>query len=86
MKTEPTAILEVVRLLAILLGMFGIVQITPEEEVLIAGGIGSLIALVSIGIAIKNRMSVFSPKTTQALVKRAAVTGIDYVGDPPKGN
>ncbi len=84
MKTEPTAILEVIRLVAILAGSLGIV-ITAEEQTVMAGGIGALVALVSVGLAIKNRLSVFSPKTTKVLVDRAAATGIAYVGDPPKG-
>ena len=84
MKTEPTLILEAVRLVAILLGTAGI-AITAEEQAVIASGIGALVALVSVAIAIKNRLSVFSPRTTEVLVRRASITGVPYVGDPPKG-
>ena len=84
MKTEPTLIIEAVRILAILAGSFGI-AITAEEQAALVAGIGGLAALVSVGLAIYNRLKVFSPKTTETLVRRAASTGVPYVGDPPSG-
>ena len=84
MKKEPTLIIELVRLAAILAGTFGL-AITAEEQAAIAAGLGALAALVSVGLAIWNRRSVFSPATTEAIAQRAAVTGDPSVGNPPKG-
>ena len=85
MRTEPTAIIEIVRAIALLLGFAGVV-ITVEEQAVIAAGIGALAALVSVALAIWNRRSVFSPKTTQAIANRAAATGNTDIGNPPSGN
>ena len=85
MKTEPTLLIEVVRIAAILAGTFG-VAITAEEQAVIVAGLGGLFSLISLGLAIWNRSRVFSPKTTERIAAEAAVTGNPHVGNPPKGN
>ena len=84
MKAEPTLIIELVRLFAFFLGLMGIV-ITPDEEKILVAGIGGLVALVSLGLAVWNRSKVFSPATTQKVADRAAATGNTDIGEPPTG-
>jgi type IV secretory pathway TrbD component len=89
MKTEPTLLIEAVRLLAILAGTFG-VAVNAEEQAAIVAGLGGLIGLVSVGLAIYNRLKVFSPKTVDQIATDAYVAGVvgapnPPVGDPPKG-
>jgi hypothetical protein len=84
-KSEPIAILELVRLIAVVAGAIGIV-VTPDEQAVLAAGITGAIAAISIIIAVVQRMSVFSPKTTQKLVNRAAATQNTDIGDPPSGD
>lgn len=85
MKTEPTAIVEVIRLVAIVAGLFGVV-ITAEEQAAIVGGIGAAIVAASAILAIWNRRSVFSQKTTEKLVVQAAATGnVPAELKPPDG-
>ena len=85
MRTEPTFIIEMVRLAAILAGAFGLV-ITADEQAALVAGVTGVIALVSVALAIWNRLKVFSPATTQKLVDRAAATGDTDIGSPPTGN
>jgi hypothetical protein len=82
MKSEPTAIIEAVRAVALLLGLFGIV-VTAEEQTIIAGGIGALMLLASAGLAIWNRNRVYAPETVQRIAARAAATQDPSVEPPP---
>jgi mannitol-specific phosphotransferase system IIBC component len=71
MRSEPTAIIEVVRVIALLLTFAG-VTINAEEQAALAAGIAAIGVIVSIGLAIWNRLRVFSPKTVEGLVEKAA--------------
>lgn len=84
MKSEPTGIIELVRAAALLASFAG-VAITVEEQTVIAAGIGAAGLAVSAGLAIWNRLKVFSPKSAQTLVNEAAATGIARRVDPPAG-
>ena len=84
MKTEPTAIIEIIRAVALLASFAG-VAITVEEQTAIAAGITAGGLAISAVLAIWNRLKVFSPKTTQKLVDQAAETGIAPRVDPPAG-
>jgi uncharacterized membrane protein len=83
-KTEATGIIELVRSGALLLSFAGVI-VTAEERTVIAAGITGLALAVSAGLAVWNRLKVFSKATTERLVQRAAQTGVPAVGEPPKG-
>jgi len=74
MRTEPTLIIEAVRILAVLAGMAGLV-ITADEQAALVAGIGAVIGLVSVILAIVNRSRVFSPRAAETLVSQAVVAG-----------
>jgi NaMN:DMB phosphoribosyltransferase len=82
MKTEPTAIIEVIRAVALILGMFGIV-LTAEEQVVLAGGIAALALLASWALAWWNRNRVYAPETVERIARQAAATGDPSIPDPP---
>lgn len=74
MKTEPVAIIEVVRLIAYAFSLFGII-ITDEEQQALAIAIGGIVVAVSVILSVIARSKVFSRQTTETLVGKAAATG-----------
>lgn len=85
MRSEPTLILEGVRLVAILLGFIGI-TLSEEDQAALAAGAGVLVVVISAVLAWFNRSRVFSPVTTQKLVNRAAATGDTDISVLPTGD
>lgn len=74
MRSEPIAILEIVRVVAFALSLMGIV-LTDEEQQALAVGLGGVVVVVSIILSIIARSKVFSRDTTETLAKQAASTG-----------
>lgn len=82
MKSEPTLILEALRLIAYAAGLFGVI-ITVQEQAVISAGIIAAIGAVSVALSIINRLRVFAPDTVLAIATEAATTGVVPVINPP---
>lgn len=74
MKSEATALIEIIRVVALVAGFFGVV-ISVEEQAAIAGAIAGVVLAVSALLAIYNRHRVYSQATTERLVSEAAARG-----------
>jgi len=89
MQSEPTAIVEAVRIVAILAATFGI-AISDEDQGALVLAIGAIVSLVSIGLAWYNRRKVYAKATVERIATAATFqapgSSVEaIVGEPPKG-
>jgi hypothetical protein len=88
MKSEPTAIIEAVRALALIAATFGI-AITAQDQAALVAVIGAGLIIASTALAWWNRRQVYAKDTVQAIANEATYlppgTPVD-IGEPPKGN
>lgn len=87
MKSEPTLLVEVVRLFALLATTFG-VALNAEDQAAIVLIIGGVISVGSLALAFLNRHKVYAPASVQKIADAAtflpAGTPVD-IGKPPEG-
>lgn len=84
MKSEPTLLVEAVRLVAFVAATFGI-AINAEDQAAAVVGLGALFAFGSVVLAWWNRRKVYAPATVQKIANAAAASGRAIIGTPPKG-
>ena len=70
MRSEPTLIIEAIRLAALVAGVFGF-TVTVEDQTAIAAGIVGITGLVSVLLAVWNRRRVYSRATVEQMLGAA---------------
>jgi O-antigen/teichoic acid export membrane protein len=87
LASEPTAVTEIVRVIALLATTFGIAVNASDQAALVAV-IGAALTIGSIALAWFNRQHVFAPKNVQEIANAATFqppgTVVD-IGKPPEG-